>query len=286
MLLLLSKTASPGSTPKSTGQEAGVTPLSKPASPGSTPKSTGQEAGVTPLSKPAKSTSSGNIEFQRKIAFSAILTRLQFSKIDIPVVSTSRNQNAQPIFSDFHPSDPFALLERPPETLVHYAEKMFQQRRNGRSIKGVKIIPHGSFRRDDVTVLRKYCQISELRSMISQEEDWLDRQNDGISCAEIVAVKNLLWNSNTTKTVLKAGHKSMDVSSFATLVGERYLDNFTIDTIITRYNQECAIGSTLYLPSEVHTWMETNDDQFVIEKLQLTSRTQLKQRARTNHNAP
>ena len=52
---------------------------------------------------------------------------------------------------------------------------------------------------------------------------------DGLSVVEISCIKEVLWNRRTSESIVRAGRKSLDVSSFSTLVGERYLDNFVID---------------------------------------------------------
>ena len=81
----------------------------------------------------------------------------------------------------------------------------------------------------------------------------------------------MLWNHRVGETILRAGQKSVDVGSFSTLVGERYLDNFVIDAAILHYLQDGQdqVGSkALYLPSETHTWLNTNNEPFINRKLQ------------------
>jgi hypothetical protein len=226
---------------------------------------------TSPVTTNANKSSSPSIANERRSALSSTLARIQFANIDIPPISItlSSQRNIKPIFGNFLPTDPFSLLKRPSETAVDCAEKAFRQKSKGKAARGVEIKSHGHFSRDGLTVLRKYCEIAEVKSKICDEENWLDRQNDGISFADTNSIKDLLWNNSLTTTVLQAGHKSIDVSSFSTLVKERYLDNFVIDTIITKYNQECKSGTTLYLPSEVHTWLKSDDKQFIIDKLAL-----------------
>ena len=83
----------------------------------------------------------------------------------------------------------------------------------------------------------------------------------------------MLWNHRVGETILRAGQKSVDVGSFSTLVGERYmyLDNFVIDAAILPYLQDGQdqVGSkALYLLSETHTWLNTNNEPFINRKLQ------------------
>ena len=117
--------------------------------------------------------------------------------------------------------------------------------------------------------MRKFCEISSLRLSILSEERWLTENHDGLSVNEISCIKDVLWDRWTSESILKTGWKSLDVSSFSTLVGERYLDNFVIDVTIWHYLQDCQVHSkALYLPSETHTWLETNNCQFIQRKLE------------------
>ena len=83
---------------------------------------------------------------------------------------------------------------------------------------------------------------------------------------EISAIKDILWNKSSSETVLRAGQKSIDVASFSTLVEERYLDNFVLDVTILKFLQDCQGSKALYLPSETHTWLQTNH-QFLCRKV-------------------
>lgn len=79
----------------------------------------------------------------------------------------------------------------------------------------------------------------------------------------------MLWNWRTSEPIVRACWKSLDVSSFSTLVGESYLDNFVIDVTTWHCLQDCQVHSkTLYLASEVHTWLETTNHQFIQRKLE------------------
>ena len=67
---------------------------------------------------------------------------------------------------------------------------------------------------------------------IYYEERWLLTSQDGLSATEVSSIEQVLWNHRVGETILRAGQKSVDVGSFSTLVGERYLDNFVIDAAI------------------------------------------------------
>jgi hypothetical protein len=67
-----------------------------------------------------------------------------------------------------------------------------------------------------VYVLRKYCAIAHVKCQIAEERRWLDQDKDGLTSSEVDNIKNILWESKIAETVLAAGQKSVDVSSFAT----------------------------------------------------------------------
>ena len=173
-------------------------------------------------------------------------------------------------FGAYVESDPLSMKERPAEGLVNEAEKAFRSDpRSPQRPRGVVIGNLETFSRDGISVLRKFCEISSLRLSILSEERWLTENYDGLSDDEISSIKEVLWNRRTSEPIVRAGRKSLDVSSFSTLVGERYLDNFVIDVTIWHYLQDCQVHSKiLYLPSEVHTWLETSNLQFIQRKLE------------------
>lgn len=105
-------------------------------------------------------------------------------------------------------------------------------------------------------------------ALVQSEERRLDGNSDGLSMAEAFVIKDALWNQGENTTVLRVGDKSTDVASFSTLVEEQYLDNFVIDVCILCFLQHFQGRSkALYLPSETHTWLKTNNIHFIHRKL-------------------
>lgn len=151
------------------------------------------------------------------------------------------------------------MKERPVEGLVNEAEKAFRSDSHSHQRPtGVATGNFGTFSRDGVSVLCKFCDLSSLRLSILSEERWLTENYDGLSVDEISCIKEVLWNRRTSESILRAGWKSLNVSSFSTVVGERYLDNFVVDVKIWHYLQDCQVHSkSVHLPSEVHTCLET-----------------------------
>ena len=165
----------------------------------------------------------------------ASLTRKNLSNIAVPPPAAGPpfSNGITVAFGAYIESDPLSMKERPAEGLVDEAEKAFRSYPHSHQRPtGVVIGNLGTFSRDGISVLRKFCEISSLRLSILSEERWLMENYDGLSVDEISCIKEVLWNRKTSESILRAGRKSLDVSSFSTLVGERYLDNFVIDVTI------------------------------------------------------
>lgn len=196
-----------------------------------------------------------------------MLTRKEFAMTQIPPISKSLHCQIKGIFGTFHPQDATYLRERPSESTVNKAYVELRKRRNA---TGIEIGALGQFNRDGLSIMRKYCEISSIKNEILEEETWLDGPNDSLSRSDIKEIKDVLWNKSSTETILRAGHKSIDVSSLSTLVGERYLDNFVIDTVITKITQEISTSTVLFIPPEAHDWLKTNDDEYIKSKLSIS----------------
>ena len=201
------------------------------------------------------------------------LSRKQLGTIDVARVTATpiRSSDIIRVFGAYSERDPLSLDERPPEQVVSDAEKALRMKQNNLTPTGVQIGNLGTFSSNGVSILRKFCDIASLRAAIHSEEKWLLAATDGLSVAEVRSIEQVLWNQRTGETILRAGQKSVDVGSFSTLVGERYLDNFVIDGAILRYvldGQKQVGTKAVYLPCETHTWLRTNNELFIKQKLQ------------------
>lgn len=196
------------------------------------------------------------------------LTRKELGDIVVPQVSgySLFPGNVTSVFGMYNEQDPLSLHERPPERIVEEAAKVFRRKKCQQEPAGVAIANLGTFSRIGIEILKKYCEISFLKASIQTEERWLQIEQDDLSASKILAIKDVLWNKISSKTVLRVGQKSIDVASFSTLVEERYLDNFIIDVTILKFLQDCQGSKALYLPSETHTWLQTNH-QFLCRKI-------------------
>ena len=103
------------------------------------------------------------------------------------------------MFGEYSQTDPLSLPERPPERVVEAAVKAFSVKEGEEKPTGVTISDLGTFSRNGVTVLKKFCEISSLRAHIQSEERWLEANPDGLSRADISAIKEVLWNQRSTK---------------------------------------------------------------------------------------
>ena len=150
------------------------------------------------------------------------LTRKNLSNIAVPPPAAGPpfGGNITVLFGAYLESDPLSMKERPAEGLVTVAEKAFRGDPHSQlRSTGVVIGNLGTFSRDGVSVLCKFCEISSLKLSILNEERWLTENHDGLSVDEISCIKEVLWNQRTSESNLRAGQKSLDVSSFSTLVG-------------------------------------------------------------------
>lgn len=202
------------------------------------------------------------------LAMVSNLTRRELSDIVVPQVSgySLYSVNVTSVFGSYSEEDPLSLHERPPERIVEEAEKALRRKKCQQEPTGVDIANLGTFSRNGIAILKKFCEISSLKASIRTEERWLQIEPDDLSVPEILAIKDVLWNKSSSETVLRAGQKSIDVASFSTLVEERYLDNFVIDITILKFLQDCQGSKALYRPSETHAWLQTNH-QFLCRKV-------------------
>ena len=201
----------------------------------------------------------------------ASLTRKQLGTTDVPKVTATPicSSDIRRVFGAYSEKDPLTLNERPPEQVVSDAGKALRMKQNDLKPTDVQMGNLGTFSNDGIAILKKFCEISSLRASIRSEDRWLMVTTHGLSANEVRSIEQVLWHQRIGETILKAGQKSVDVGSFSTLVGERYLDNFVIDVAILHYlgDGQKEVGTkALYLPCETHTWLNTNDELFIKQK--------------------
>ena len=125
------------------------------------------------------------------------LTRKNLSNIAVPPPAAGPpfGGNITVLFGAYLESDPLSMKERPAEGLVTEAEKAFRNDPHSQQRPtGVVIGNLGTFSRDGVSVLRKFCEISSLKLSILSEERWLTENHDGLSVNEISCIRELVGN--------------------------------------------------------------------------------------------
>lgn len=100
------------------------------------------------------------------------------------------------VFGAYNEQDPLLLQERPPERLVEEADKVLRRKQGNLEPRAVAIANLGTFPRNGITILKKFCEISSLKAAIRSEEKWLEAEPDGLSVTEICAINDVLWNKS------------------------------------------------------------------------------------------
>lgn len=147
---------------------------------------------------------------------------------------------------------PFIVSKRPCESLVREAQEIFQDgRKNGSNVSSIKIKGVGKFSEAGLAVRRKFSNIAKTSRDVATEASWLSKLN--CSSVELQKLQENLWNWSPTSVILRVGKKSIDVTSFADLTEERYIDSFVIDISIVKYCQEARAkgkDNSLYFRTE------------------------------------
>lgn len=182
----------------------------------------------------------------------------------LPPVSRSSTSVLQPVYGEMSASDPFTLKERPCESVIEKAQTLLvDQRRNGTHPSGVRICGTGQFSEDGLSILKKFCSLASTKWKVSSEANWLSQLK--CSVADLVPIQDALWHHSANTPILRFRRKSIDVTSFSELTGERYIDSFVIDICIGKYLEEARENGndyTLYFPSEFYDWMKSIDRSF------------------------
>lgn len=189
----------------------------------------------------------------------------------------SRSPSAQlkPVYGNLPISDPFSIAERPCESDIQKANRIFHDERSaGRNPSGVEIQGIGQFAENALPILQRFCAIADTYRRVSAEANWLSQMV--CSPGDVVQLQDALWHHPASQPILKHGNKRLDTTSFSDLVEERYIDSFVIDICISKFLEESKQSGnnfTVYFPTAFYDWMCSNDKQFqqhqLIEKLKL-----------------
>ena len=200
-------------------------------------------------------------------AMSKAKTRAEIADLhkNIPSVAPSLPSGVKVVYGKFSRSNPYCLTQRPCESDIEKAEKMLlAARRAGKNPIGFEFQGIGLFFENDLSILKRFCKISDTFYKVSSEANWLSSMR--FPPEELEAVESALWNCPSNRPVLKYGTKVLDATSFSDLVEERYIDSFVIDICISKFLDEASAShayvNTVYFPSEFHDWMSSNDKKF------------------------
>lgn len=118
--------------------------------------------------------------------------------------------------------------------------------------------------------LKKFVFICETASKVKSESIWMEN-NPFISNNEKEEIKKGLCHTKTSQNIITFQRKGIDPLNYCEIVGERYLDNFTIDIAVGKFIDDAerqGNHNTSYFPSElVFFWLMSSDKSFKSRKI-------------------
>lgn len=171
-------------------------------------------------------------------------------------------------------SDPFSVNERPCESDIQRALKLLSdERKAGKEPTGIEIEGKGQFSERALSILRRFCMITDVCRKVSSEAMWLSQMK--FLPVERILLENALWHTSATSPIVRCGNKGIDPTSFSDLVEERYIDSFVVDTCISKFLGDRSVNVTnvtVYFPTDFYQWINSNDKTF--QQLQLSARVE------------
>ena len=267
--------SSPTSTDKS--DDVNTAPQDSPVhcgSPTSTEKS--DDVNTAPRDSPvhcSSPTSTGHANHSSETPLSICsnysgLTRGEIASMNLPPTTFILSKELEIVENNkHHPTNPYVLSCRPPESIVDEALKMLRSKVSGEVIQDdededkylVRLGKLGYFTRDGLDVLKKFCAASITKRKVKEEMSWLKSDDSRI--------KDALLSLCPSEEFVSLGNRSMDATDFSNLAGERYVDGYTIDiACLNAIRQSNRRGSIIYLPSHTPIWAASGT-RFLKEKL-------------------
>lgn len=119
-------------------------------------------------------------------------TRLQLANLEIPMVAAIDKSDVWLQQMPFNPVDPFLMRERPSDSIVKHCQFLLNQSQaQDRNRIGIFIKGYGVLDGNGVRVLKRFCEIAEMRKEVRNEEVWLAK-DDGMSEEELSSIKSAL----------------------------------------------------------------------------------------------
>lgn len=187
----------------------------------------------------------------------------------IPPITSMSPCTLKPVYGKVAFLDPFSLAERPCESDIKRAQKILNdERREGKNPTGIEIQGNGQFSENALSILQRFCAITDTYRRVSTEANWLLQMK--CSPEDLVQLQDALWHHPGNQPLLKHGKKRFDATSFSYLVTERYVDSFLIIICIGKFldeSRESGNNFTIYFPTEFYDWMSSDDEKFQQQQL-------------------
>lgn len=188
-------------------------------------------------------------------------SRKQLANLNLPNIQYVSNSDIKVSANSLSALDPLGISIRPSRSSLCYCDKLLSEARsNGNIAKLVQFGCIGTFRVEDLWLLRKYCDIEDIRRHVIGESTWLN-QKDGFSMKELETLACALWDNDPYKVILKMSNgrntRAIDVTSLTCLCEERYIDNMVVDVSLFKYMLESNASSnvkSLVLPTAIWDW--------------------------------
>lgn len=129
----------------------------------------------------------------------------------------------------------------------------------GNSDSLIRIGSLGYYTVQSVKVFAKMCSLASDALQLKEELRWLSQTPHS---PETVEIREVLESSRPNDVVLQQGHSIMDVKDYSTLVCERYVNSFAIDTICLTILKESKEMDIVYLPCYSQTWAKQGTQFF------------------------
>ena len=195
-------------------------------------------------------------------------TRGQLAILNLPPVVQIQDDEIELVIDAKHFTNPLMLSARPSESTVIKCQQLLCQTsdEDDETDIAIKLGDLGVFHRDSLEIWGRAFLATNLKSKVSQEQQWLSK-SCALTASQSQEVASLLSNSKPQEEVLRFGDIIIDANDLSTLVGERYLTGFVIDGACLKYCEEANGARSLYLPSMTQTWASRGDCNFLLSKL-------------------
>ena len=197
-------------------------------------------------------------------------TRSQLAILNLPPIVKIQDDEIELVIDAKRFTNTLMLSARPSESTVTKCQQLLCQTsdEDDETDMAIKLGDLGVFHRDSLEIWGRASLATNLKSKVSQEEQWLGK-SCALTASQSQEVASLLSNSKPQEEVLRFGNIIIDINDVSALVGERYLTGFVIDGACLKYCEEAQANGVqfLYLPTMTQTWASRGDCNFLLSKL-------------------